>query len=126
MVKGFCLVLVVGMVMGFFGFNLSYGEVNLPGGKPAKEVGPTDQIVVVFKKDVTEEEKAEVHQELKAISFKKSYGNYFHVVTINAADVEEIIELYLKNPLVKSAEQNYAIRRNNRIIGAIKRNRDID
>lgn len=110
MKKLFYLVLALGMSTGFLSFSLAYGEIETERSRIAKGEYVKDQIIVVFKKNVTENQKASVHKELKALSFKKSYGNHFHVATIKADNVERMIELYSKNPFVKYAEPNYVVR----------------
>lgn len=126
MTKLFYLVLMIGLLMVNTGISLTYGDMEVKRDSDKLEEYKENQIIVVFNTGVTEEQKTKLHNELKAISFKKSYGNYFHVVTIVASEKKHMIARYTEYPIVKFAKSNYGIRRDNRIIGAIKRESDTD
>lgn len=69
-----------------------------------------NEIIVKFKKSVTDESKVTILKRLGAKSFRQSYGNHFHVVTVRDGEVEKMVELYSKNPNVAYAEPNYTVR----------------
>lgn len=109
MKRGFCLFLVLGISVSFSSLNIikhaDAGSKRSITGEYVK-----NQIIVKFKENVTDDNKTGVHASLNAISFRKSYGDHFHVVTIKDGDVKKMIDLYSKNPFVKYAEPNYILR----------------
>jgi serine protease len=66
-----------------------------------------DQILVTFKDDVSDSLKDQIHKSLGALRTRKSYGNFYHVVTVTEGTVNEMVRAYAHNPSVKYAEPDY-------------------
>lgn len=67
----------------------------------------TNEIIVKFKKSVSDEKKANIIKKLDAISFKNSYKNRFNVITIRNGEVKKMVKHFSNSSFVEYAEPNY-------------------
>lgn len=106
------LVLVIG---GFFSINLKAAPPELPilvkEEKPEKAPRPLyvpDEIIVKFKKDVNDDAIRGLKQAQGVLEKYISPFAEFRVLKIpKGKTVEELVEIFSKNPLVEYAEPNY-------------------
>ncbi|HUT85004.1 MAG TPA: S8 family peptidase [Thermodesulfobacteriota bacterium] len=66
-----------------------------------------DQILVTFNDGVSDNEIAQVHKSLGALSARESYGKFYHLVTVREGTVDEMVRAYSQIPSVKHAEPDY-------------------
>ncbi|MGR3320134.1 MAG: S8 family peptidase [Candidatus Anammoxibacter sp.] len=96
----------------FFSLSLLNTGITQAGNRPSRNIKNLfvkNQILVQFEDYVTYDEKAEIHRKCGNLSFRKSYRNRFHLVTIEDGEIRRTINLYLKNSKVKYAEPNYIV-----------------
>ncbi|MGR3218603.1 MAG: S8 family peptidase [Candidatus Anammoxibacter sp.] len=68
-----------------------------------------NQVLVKFKDYVNYDDKIRIHKRCGSMSFRESYNNRFHIVTVKDGEVEKTINLYSENFEVKYAEPNYIV-----------------
>lgn len=75
-----------------------------------KEMFLPDQVLVKFRDDVPDYARERIHESCGARTFRRAYGDRYHVATIRDGAVEETIAAYTDNSEVEYAEPNYIIR----------------
>lgn len=108
MIRFFSLALIFGISLNFLNTRITYAD-NM-STSDIKDKYVQNQILVKFKDNVTEEDMVQIHRKYGVKSFRKSYGDHYHIVTIRDGEVEKMVNLYSKIPQVKFAEPNYILR----------------
>lgn len=108
MIRFFWLVLVFSVSLSFL--NTENIHASNKSIKDIKGEFVKNQILVRFNDDIMQEDGVQIHGKFGAMSFRKSYGNRYHIVTIRDDEVEKMINVYLKSPNVKYAEPNYILK----------------